>query len=252
MTGLIESRILYEDNHLFVYDKPPRLATMGAEPGESSLVEQVKCYLKQKYNKPGNVFLGVVSRLDSFTSGVIVLARTSKAAARLSQQFSSRGVTKEYLAILEGIPSGASNHWCELQDWLVKDDRKRRMVVVDEGRVGAKEAKLQFRMLSRVAADCQQLDTLCLVQIRLETGRKHQIRVQFSSRGTPVYGDRKYGAAMDGLEGIRLLSHQLSFQHPVTKKRMGFYAGIPKNWQIRRFPGDFSDLFLTNNRNGVS
>ncbi len=177
-------KILYEDNHLLAVAKPPGLPTQGAAAGRQSLITLAKEYLKRKYRKPGNVYLGVVSRLDSPTSGVVVLARTSKAAARLSQQFRQRKVEKIYWAIVEGIMEPAS---AECVDWVTKGQRPQRMMVVSKTHRGALEARLSYRRLKEFRGTS-------LVEIALSTGRKHQIRVQLADRGHPIVGDRKYGS----------------------------------------------------------
>lgn len=217
-------KILFEDNHLIVVDKPPLLPTMGVAANRPSVVSEVKTYLKEKYQKPGNVFLGVVSRLDSHTSGVLVLARTSKAAARLSDQFRRGTVDKTYLAMVEGRlaePAG------EMTDWIDKDDAAHRMFATRQPGPSAREARLTFQTIGLSA------DTT-LVEVVLLTGRKHQIRVQFASRGHPVVGDRKYGSRR-GFRGIALLAKSLRLVHPVRKSEMVFSVTPPESWEIGRF-----------------
>lgn len=211
--------VLFEDNHLLVVNKQACLPTQGAAEGEESLCEIAKSYLKEKYKKPGNVFLGIVSRLDSFVSGAIVLARTSKAAARLNEQFSQGEVEKTYRAILERPPMPPVGT-CE--DRIVKDDEAHRMRVAADSRDG-QFAKLSYETL-------QMTDVGVLVEVHLETGRKHQIRVQFSSRGWPIVGDRKYGARSTFPQGIALHSRQLKFRHPVSREFLTFDAPIPDYW----------------------
>ena len=217
--------VLYEDNHLIVVNKPPLIPTMGAERGQESMVDRVKDYLRHRYNKPGNVYLGVVSRLDAFTRGVLIFARTSKAASRLAGQFREGTVDKQYLAIVEAELDEASG---VMQDFVAKDDDRRRMFVTKAQHPGAREAELHWRRLGR----SKEGETL--VEIRLVTGRKHQIRVQFSSRGWPVRGDRKYGGRQPG-EGIALLAKSLSLIHPVRNEPMTFEVGPPEDWKIHRF-----------------
>lgn len=219
--------VLFEDNHLLVVNKPAVLATMGVEKDEPSLLMECKSYLKRKYDKPGNVFLGVVSRLDSFVTGAIVFARTSKAAARLTKQFQSGTVEKKYWAIVscdsvqdEGL----------LEDWLIKNDRRRRMEVTSEETPGAKHARLRFRRLDSVSKSQQHL-----VEVELFTGRKHQIRVQLSEHGMPIVGDRKYGCPVPFENGIALHACVLAFDHPTSKSRMTFRCDPPNYWKIRRF-----------------
>ena len=216
--------VLFEDNHLLVVNKPAGVATMGVTADQASLVREAKKYIKRKYRKPGNVYLGVVSRIDSVASGVVVLARTSKAAARLSAQFRSRKVQKTYLAVV----AGRVEHSGELVDYLAKDEAQRRMVVVDASAAGGKLAQLVVRPLSDVKSGT-------LVEIELETGRKHQIRVQLASRGHPVHGDGKYGnrAAFAGQFGpaIALHAYRLGFAHPVRAELLEFTAPVPDTWR---------------------
>ena len=175
--------ILFEDNHLLAVNKPAGTATMGVTAETESVLNQAKQYLKQRYNKPGNVFLGVVSRLDSVASGVLVFARTSKAAARLSEQFASRRVEKTYWAIVAGNiePEG------DLVDWVYKDEPRKRMAVAARGVAGAQQAELRYRLLRSIGPDS-------LVEVELITGRKHQIRLQFAARGHAIRGDKNTAA----------------------------------------------------------
>ena len=225
----IASRILFEDNHLLVVDKPPLLATMGAEPGQPSLLDLCKDYLKRKYHKPGNVYLGVVSRLDAFVTGVIVFARTSKAAGRLSEQFRNHSVDKRYWAI---IPGKLATDVGYLTHYVYKDDARRRMFVAPSEtkgkRLGAKRAELKYRKLAEHG-------DRWLVEVELLTGRKHQIRVQFSHAGCPIVGDKKYGSRETFEQGIALHSRSLNLDHPTTKKRLAFEAMPPKWWQLSLF-----------------
>lgn len=226
---MAELEVLYEDNHLLVLNKPPLLATMGAAPGKPSLLEQAKSYLKRKYDKPGNVYLGIVSRLDSFTSGVMIMARTSKAAARLTDQFREGTVRKQYWAILpDRLPSDSGR----LEHIVYKDDRQKRMIAIPTHRTasvkGAKIAKLSYSTIARS-------EDLTLVEIELETGRKHQIRVQFSQLGCPVVGDRKYGSRHAFPKGIALHSKSLKVIHPTQKTVLSFESVPPKWWNLQRF-----------------
>ncbi|MFT5524229.1 MAG: 23S rRNA pseudouridine1911/1915/1917 synthase [Pirellulaceae bacterium] len=213
--------VLYEDNHLLVVNKPAPLATMGAEAGEPTLLEQAKQYLKEKYSKPGNVYLGVVSRLDAFVTGAIVLARTSKAASRLSDQFRRNDVEKVYWALTEGEPSPAADAW---EDWVHKNDSLRRMEICSAKDRDAKQARLRYQVLERVEQGC-------LVRVELETGRKHQIRVQFSSRGLAILGDRKYSGRLSFPVGIGLHSRYLNFKHPIKNDPVAVTASLPYYWK---------------------
>jgi 23S rRNA pseudouridine1911/1915/1917 synthase len=212
--------VLYEDNHLLAVVKPPGLATMGAAAGNDSLVELARRYLKQKYAKPGNAYVGVVSRLDAVASGVLVLARTSKAAKRLAEQFRRRSVEKTYWAIVAGCVRPAQGS-CD--DWVRKDERRHRMSIVRSTAQGARQAILTFRRL-------EQLPAGSLLEIDLQTGRKHQIRVQLAHRGHPVLGDRKYGSATPFAAGIALLARRLKLVHPVRREALELIAPVPDSW----------------------
>jgi 23S rRNA pseudouridine1911/1915/1917 synthase len=213
--------ILFEDNHLLAVLKPAGVPTMGVEAGRTSLVTLAKDYLKRKYGKPGNVYLGVVSRLDAAVSGVIIFARTSKAAARLTEQFRSGDVVKTYWALVEGRP-GPAEAVCA--DWLRKDERQARMVVCSREQAGSQEARLRYRTL-------RTLPQATLLEVLLETGRKHQIRVQLAHRGHPVLGDRKYGAGTAFPHGLALHSRRLELQHPVRKTDLKLEAPLPAAWR---------------------
>ena len=219
--------VLYEDNHLLVVNKPPLLPTMGVAENKSSLVTVAKSYLKQKYNKPGNVFLGIVSRLDAFASGTIVLARTSKAASRLSQQIRSRAMDKSYLTIVSGMPI---EHVGQLENWVAKDEPNHRMMTVSEAtsRNQAKLAQLEYETLG-------QHENRSLLSVQLITGRKHQIRVQFSALRAPIVGDRKYGSREWFAAGIALHCHRLTFRHPTQKNEMSFVSWPPEHWNLESF-----------------
>ncbi len=226
-----ELTILYEDNHLLVVDKPAGLATVGVSPMENSLAKVAKEYIKQKYRKPGNVFVGVVSRLDSMVSGVIVLARTSKAAARLSEQFRTGEVAKRYWAIVEGRVEPDES---TLIDHLIKDDAARRMRVTTSG---GQRAELRYRELSR-------FQNQTLLEVELKTGRKHQIRTQLSSRGWSIVGDRKYGSRQPFATGIGLHCVALKFTHPTRKTAMAFRCCPPAYWKLAQFKVDFGSCTL--------
>ena len=220
-----ELDILYEDNHLLVVNKPTGIATMGTD-GEPTIHEIACRYIGEKYSKPGKVFLGVVHRLDAMSSGVLVLARTSKAAARLSDQFrrTSGGPHKVYVATVEGDLAESRGHY---RDWLYKNERLHRMEAAKTATKGAVEAELEYRVLRRAAPTGLKAT---LVAVRLITGRKHQIRVQFAERGHAVLGDIKYGAAQRSMRGIALHAWCLSIQHPTKGESMTFLAPTPKSW----------------------
>jgi 23S rRNA pseudouridine1911/1915/1917 synthase len=212
--------VLYEDNHLLAINKPAGLPTMGVSAGRSNLLAIAKQYIKERYQKPGEVYLGIVSRLDASVSGVVLLARTSKAAARLNDQFRGRKVEKVYWAVVEG-EVGPREVACH--DWIVADDRHRKMRLADAATPGAQEARLVYRGLRRVPAGT-------FVEVRLETGRKHQIRLQLASRGHPIIGDRKYGSRRALAQGIALHSRRLVFCHPVRDESIELVAPLPSAW----------------------
>ncbi len=196
--------ILYEDNHLIVVFKPVNILSQEDSTGDMDMLTLIKKYLKEKYHKPGNVYLGLVHRLDRVTSGVMVFAKTSKAASRLSEQIRNNQMTKDYLAIVHGNPKSDT-----YEDYLKKmDDFK---TIVDKS---GKYAKLSFENL-------ENKNDLSLVNVHLETGRHHQIRVQFSSRNYPLLGDRRYGE--DDSKELGLCCYHLSFLHPMTKEKLDFY-----------------------------
>jgi 23S rRNA pseudouridine1911/1915/1917 synthase len=248
--------VLYEDNHLLAVNKPALLPTMGVAEDRPSLLAKAKEYIRQKYNKPGNVYLGIVSRLDAPVSGVVLLARTSKAAARLTQQFRERNVEKVYWAIVEGhiAPRAAT-----LTDHMRKDERHRRMHIARPDTPGAQRAELTYQVLCTDRETWRQgdretrplaspglpvslspcLGPVSLVEVRPLTGRKHQIRVQLSHAGFPIVGDRKYGSQWGFSPGIALHSRRLAVAHPVSKMQIEIEAPPPRAWQ-RLVGGDRS------------
>ena len=212
--------MIYEDNHLLAVLKPAGLATMGVSGDRPTLLALAREYIKQRYEKPGNVYLGVMSRLDAPVTGVVLLARTSKAARRLTEQFRSRAVGKAYWAIVEGSVRPASG---ECVDWVGQDERHRRMHIVGREQPGAKEARLDYRKL-------RTLEGCSLLEVQLETGRKHQIRVQLASRGHPIVGDRKYGSQRRFPAGIALHARRLVVAHPVKGDLLVLEAPTPQAW----------------------
>jgi 23S rRNA pseudouridine1911/1915/1917 synthase len=216
--------IVYEDNHLLVVNKPAGLATQGVMEGTASVLTRAKEYLKKKHKKPGNVYLGVVSRLDASVSGALVLARTSKAAARLTKQFQTGKVEKVYWALVQQAPQPTDG---ELSNWLLKDDKARCMKEVPARTRGAQHARLSYRTLGK-----EGLGTL--VEVRLHTGRKHQIRVQLAAIDCPIVGDRKYGSRRQfSAEVIALHCVRLALEHPTSQKRLVFEVPPPDYWEIR-------------------
>ncbi len=219
--------ILYEDNHLLAVVKPATLPTMGVAPGVANLLALAKEYIAQKYDKPGNVYLGIVSRLDAPVSGVVLMARTSKAAARLTRQFRERQVEKIYWAVVER-PIDPPSDTCV--DWVRKDERHRRMHIARPCAEGAKEARLSYETLRTLRSGRQ------LLEIQLETGRKHQIRLQLSHRGRPIIGDRKYGSRIAFPAGIALHARRLALTHPVRGERLELIAPLSPAWKKLGLP----------------
>ncbi|MEY3459702.1 MAG: Ribosomal large subunit pseudouridine synthase [Planctomycetota bacterium] len=211
---------LYEDNHLYVINKPAPLATMGAAPGQVTAFELAVEEIRVRFQKPGRVYLGVVSRLDAMVSGVLVFARTSKAAARLSEQFRLHEARKTYLALVSPPPATAT---ARLKHWLRHHEPARRVETVSAGAPGGREAVLDYEVLA------SHQDT-ALLRINLLTGRKHQIRVQLAATGLNILGDTRYGSHRSFPRGIALHSASLAIRHPVSKQTMVFEAPLPDAW----------------------
>lgn len=216
--------ILFEDNHCIAVSKPAGTPSAHFEGRVATMDLLVKDYLKEKYHKPGNVFLGVVQRLDKPVSGVLLFARTSKAAARLAEQFREGTVEKVYLAVVEGeLPNTAGT----LEDWLRKDEAEGRVNVVSADTPGARQALLHYEVRGRQGS-------YVLLEIRPQTGRTHQLRVQLAHRRFPIYGDAKYGSVRLFGSSIALHARALTFLHPIRYEPITLTAGIPEAWQ-RRF-----------------
>ncbi|MCE5344301.1 MAG: RluA family pseudouridine synthase [Eubacteriales bacterium] len=208
-------KVVYEDNHLLIVEKPPNLLTQGDITGDDCLIDHMKRYVKQKYQKPGEVYLGCVHRLDRPVGGLVALARTSKAAARLSEQLRTHAMRRDYLVVATGadiVPTGT------LSDWLLKDEQTGSVACVSPYTPEAQQAKLRWQTL---AADAQ-TDT-ALLAIALETGRKHQIRVQLAHAGHPIVQDMRYGKGEPG-EPIALWGAALTLMHPTTRATMTFVS----------------------------
>ncbi len=205
--------VLYEDNHLLVVVKPYGVPSQADETGDEDMLSLCKAYIGEKYGKPGNVYLGLVHRLDRPTSGVMVFARTSKAAARLSAQMQNGAFEKTYLAVLTAVPPDSGG---ELWHYLKKDEKTHIAGVSDRPIAGAKKAGLEYTVLA-------EKDGLILVRVKLLTGRFHQIRAQFAHVGAAVYGDMKYGAR-NVKAPLALFASRISFDHPTTGERMTFTA----------------------------
>lgn len=211
--GKVMINVLYEDNHLIVVEKEINIPTQADDSKDLDLLTIIKQYLKDKYHKPGNVYLGLVHRLDRPVGGVMVFAKTSKAASRLSEQVRCHDLKKKYYAVvLNDIEDSAT-----LKDKLLKDSKTNIVTVNDKG----KEAILSFKLVKKV-------NNLSLIDIDLKTGRSHQIRVQLSHHGNPLYGDQKYNKDAKIGEQIALFAYSLSFYHPITKEVMTFSLPLPK------------------------
>ena len=209
--------IVYEDNHIIVVLKPQGVPTCGDESGDDSLLEGVRRYLKITYEKPGNVYVGLIHRLDRPTGGVMVFAKTSKAASRLSEQMRGGDFEKKYFAVLVGTPKEPQK---TLVNYLKKNPVNNMVYLCPPTTDGAKMASLDYRVL-------QEREGLCLAEVRLHTGRTHQIRVQMAGIGHPVYGDMRYGGENAKKGWLALWAYSLSFTHPVTKERMRFMVQPP-------------------------
>jgi 23S rRNA pseudouridine1911/1915/1917 synthase len=216
---MISDRILYEDNHVIVVNKLPSELTQGDKTGDAILPDLIKSYLKEKYQKPGNVFLGVVHRLDRPTSGALVFARTSKALERLNAQFRDKETNKVYWAIVGQKPTNANG---SLVHYLKKNEAQNKSYVVAETTPGAKKATLHYQQIGAS-------ERYFLLEVQLETGRHHQIRCQLANMGCIIKGDLKYGDKRSNPDGsICLHARTLSFEHPTTKERIAVTAPLPK------------------------
>ena len=222
---MVQLKVLYEDNHIIVVEKPVNIPSQGDKTGDIDLLTMVKEYLKEKYQKPGNVYVGLIHRLDRPVGGVMVFAKTSKAAARLSEQVRQKQFQKTYLVICNGKMETNKG---ELQDYLWKNEQKNTSKVVKKETKNSKLAILEYEVLKY-----EPEINLSVLKILLHTGRHHQIRVQLSSRNHSIYGDQKYGGRGHGKQ-IALWAYQLVLQHPITKEWMTF-SSIPEktgSWKI--------------------
>ncbi len=216
--GQLPFKILYEDNHIIVVLKPQMTACCPDESKDDNLFDQIKAYVKTAYNKPGNVYLGLVHRLDRPTGGVMVYAKTSKAAARLTAGLQSGDFEKKYLAVLCGTPDSERGTLC---NYLRKNTVNNMVYICTPSEDGAKYAELDYKVV-------ESKGKFSLAQIRLHTGRTHQIRVQTAGISHPVFGDMRYGGANAQKGKLALWAYSLSFSHPVTKERMKFLAYPPE------------------------
>lgn len=223
-----ELNILYEDNHIIVVLKPQMVACCPDESGDDNLFDCVKRYIKTAYNKPGNVYLGLVHRLDRPTGGVMVFAKTSKAAARLTEQMTSGGFEKKYYAVLCGVPN---KERATLVNYLRKNSVNNTVYVCTESEDGAKYASLAYEIKDAKGG-------LSLAEITLHTGRTHQIRVQTAAINCPVYGDMRYGGEKAVKGKLALWAYSLRFPHPTTGEALRFMIEPPKEenpWKLFSF-----------------
>lgn len=221
-------QVLYEDNHLLIVNKPAGMLSQGDSTGDATLGDYAKAYLKEKYEKPGEVFLGVPHRLDRPVSGAIILARTSKALERVTAMFREREIQKVYWAVVRNKPQ---RHHGKLTHWLVKDETHNFVTAYNSPRDGSMRAELSYRVLG-------ELNEHYLLEVSPLTGRPHQIRVQLAAMGCPIRGDVKYGYAKPNPDGnINLHARRIYFLHPVRKTPVICVAGVPNN--------DFWEQFLT-------
>ncbi len=217
--------VLYEDNHIIAVNKTCNEIVQGDKTGDTPLSETVKAYIKDKYNKPGEVFLGVTHRLDRPTSGVVLFARTSKALTRLNEMFKSHEqIKKTYWAIVQGAPKVPE---ARLENWLIRNEAQNKSYIAKPGAKEAKQAILSYKTLVRG-------EHYTLLEVNLETGRHHQIRCQLAAIGCPIKGDLKYGAKRSNPDGgICLHARKIEFIHPVKKENICITASVPNDslWQ---------------------
>ena len=216
--------VVYEDNHIIIVNKRSGEIVQGDKTGDKPRAETVKDYIKVKYHKPGNVFLGVVHRLDRPVSGLVLFARTSKALTRLNDMFRTGDIHKTYWAIVKNTPAQPE---ATLENWIVRNEKQNKSYAHDHEVPGAKRALLSYRIIGKT-------DRYTLLEIHLMTGRHHQIRCQLAHMGCPIRGDLKYGAPRSNPDGgISLMAKQIDFVHPVTKEQITIKAPTPSDalWQ---------------------
>lgn len=218
-------KVIFEDNHIMVVEKKPNIPSQGDKTNDIDMLTIIKAYLKEKYHKPGEVYLGLIHRLDRPVGGVMVFAKTSKAASRLSEQVRQKTLKKQYLTIVDGK---MESNCAVLQDYLLKNERNNLSKVVSPDTKNAKLAKLDYEVIKYD----EELN-LSVLKINLHTGRHHQIRVQLASRNHSIYADQKYGTRGRGKQ-ICLWAYSLTIQHPITKESMTFYDMPEKvgSWKI--------------------
>ncbi|MFW5753206.1 MAG: RluA family pseudouridine synthase [Marinilabiliaceae bacterium] len=216
----MDLKVLYEDNHLIAVNKTGSDLVQGDETGDEPLSERVKAYIKEKYKKPGDVFLGVVHRLDRPVSGVVLFARTSKALSRMNKMFQEKDVRKIYWAIVSNLPPEDEGR---LKHFMLKDSNKNKSYALPKQRPGSKEGILDYRLISSTS-------NYHLLEVDLKTGRHHQIRSQLAKIGCPIKGDLKYGAPRSNPEGgISLHARRIEFVHPVRNDPVVIEAPVPRN-----------------------
>ena len=220
-----ELKILHEDNHIIVVLKPQGIPSCGDESGDENMLDAVKEYIRTAYGKPGNVYVGLVHRLDRPTGGVMVFAKTSKAAARLSEQMRSGDFEKKYLAVLSVVPKEPQG---KLVNYLKKNAVNNMVYLCPPTTEGAKMASLEYRV-------AEEKGGCALAEIKLHTGRSHQIRVQMAGIGCPVFGDMRYGGERAKKGNLALWAYSLTFTHPVTKERLRFMAEPPEETPWKHF-----------------
>lgn len=212
--------VVYEDNHIIIVNKTASEIVQGDKTGDVPLSETVKQYLKEKYHKPGNVFIGVTHRLDRPVSGLVVFAKTSKALSRLNEMFKNSEVKKTYWAIVKQTPAETEG---ELVNYLVRNEKQNKSYAYDIEKPGSKKAILHYRLIARS-------DNYCLLEVDLKTGRHHQIRCQLAKMGCPIKGDLKYGFPRSNPDGsICLHARRVRFVHPVSKELIDVVAPVPSD-----------------------
>lgn len=216
--------VLYEDNHIIVVEKPRNMPVAPDASGDPSLLEEVKQYIKVKYEKPGEAYIGLVHRLDRPAGGVVVFARTSKAAARLSEQVRTHEAGRTYFAVVRGTPPKQADR---LEHTLLKDTAENMVNIVPPSTEGGKNAILNYRIVQTITT--KEYGVLTLVQVQLETGRSHQIRAQMAHIGCPLFGDQRYGFSVNKKgQQLALYAVKLSLNHPTLKQRMSFICYPPE------------------------
>ncbi|MXV38556.1 RNA pseudouridine synthase [Flavobacteriaceae bacterium Ap0902] len=222
-----KSDILFEDNHLIIINKKPGELVQGDKTGDKPLLDKVKEYIKENENKPGNVYLGLIHRLDRPTSGIVIFAKTSKALTRMNEKFKNREIDKTYWAITTPLPEDTPTE-NTLTHYLKKNEKRNLVTAFPKPTQGAKKAILHYKLI-------QKLDNYQVFEIELETGRSHQIRVQMSKIGAPIKGDLKYGSPRSNKDGgIHLHARKVVFKHPVTQHKVEVMAKPPSEvlWDL--------------------